>query len=278
MNGGNNAHDNDISAAVEAERRRLSALVESGIVNPLNLLLSQANVYEQTMGANPQAMMAVSVMASLIRQTLQKARDLQDNLNPSILEALGLEPALEALASQQTRAYGLHISLNLERLRQRLPAPVELAVYRAAQDVLERATTQAHASHVTMRLLRQSESILFEYSDDGVSRAGTDVLNGLNQRITQAGGKCKASFSTQGELLLSITFSLGEEVDLTPRELDILARLAEGMSNKEIAAALHLSARTVNFHLDNLYSKLGVNTRTEAVVQAMRRGILQRPG
>ncbi len=267
----------DITTAVEAERRRLAALLESDIINALNLLLSQASVYEQTMGTNPQASMAVSVMASLIRQTLQKARDLQTNLNPTILEVLGLEPALEALASQQNRTYGVHITLKLERLRQRLPVPVEFAIFRAAQTVLERAVTQVHASRIGLRLMRQDNQVIFEYDDNGVGRAGLDVLNVLAERIHESGGKVKADLLAQGGLQMKITFPLTPTVELTVRELEIIAHLAEGLSNKEIAAALNVSARTVNFHLDNIYSKLGVNTRTEAVVYALKQGLIQKP-
>ena len=56
-----------------------------------------------------------------------------------------------------------------------------------------------------------------------------------------------------------------------------LQLLAEGMSNKEIARVLSLSPRTVNFHLDNIYAKLGVNSRTEAAIYALRRGWTKRP-
>jgi len=64
---------------------------------------------------------------------------------------------------------------------------------------------------------------------------------------------------------------------LTPRELEVLQFIALGYSNKEIARRLSISARTVNFHLDNLYSKLGVRSRTEAAIYALRRGWVQRP-
>lgn len=268
---------NDMTAAVEAERRRLAALLENDIINMLNLLLSQASVYEQTMGANPQASMAVSVMAGLIRQTLQKARDLQTNLNPTILEALGLEPALEALASQQNRTYGVHFTLKLERLRQRLPLTIEFAIFRAAQTVLERAVSQVHASRIGLRLMRQDNQVIFEYDDNGVGRAGLDVLNTLAERIHESGGKVKADLLPHGELQMTITFLIAPIVDLTVRELEIIEHLAEGLSNKEIAAALNVSARTVNFHLDNMYSKLGVNTRTEAVMAALKQGLIQKP-
>jgi DNA-binding NarL/FixJ family response regulator len=61
---------------------------------------------------------------------------------------------------------------------------------------------------------------------------------------------------------------------LSERELSVLRLTARGMSSKEIAGNLRISQRTVEGHLNNIYSKLGVNSRTEAVVQAAARGLI----
>jgi DNA-binding NarL/FixJ family response regulator len=57
---------------------------------------------------------------------------------------------------------------------------------------------------------------------------------------------------------------------LTERELDVLRLAAKGMSNKQIGVTLSISDRTVQGHLANIYSKLNVTTRTEAVLFALR--------
>jgi DNA-binding NarL/FixJ family response regulator len=59
------------------------------------------------------------------------------------------------------------------------------------------------------------------------------------------------------------------EVDLSPRELDVLTWSARGKTSDEIAGILDLSKRTVDFHMDNARSKLGVATRIQAVVKAI---------
>ncbi len=61
---------------------------------------------------------------------------------------------------------------------------------------------------------------------------------------------------------------------LTPRELDVLHRLAEGLSNKEIARQLLISEHTVKFHINAILGKLGAQSRTEAVVRATRLGLV----
>ena len=65
------------------------------------------------------------------------------------------------------------------------------------------------------------------------------------------------------------------EPGLTERELEILRALGEGHSNKEIAKLLWLAEQTVKFHLTNIYRKLDVGSRTEAVHWAYRHGLLE---
>lgn len=62
---------------------------------------------------------------------------------------------------------------------------------------------------------------------------------------------------------------------LTERELAVLRLAAQGLSNKMIAQELELSDRTVQVHLSNVFSKLGVASRTEAVIAALRQGIVK---
>jgi DNA-binding NarL/FixJ family response regulator len=62
---------------------------------------------------------------------------------------------------------------------------------------------------------------------------------------------------------------------LSPRELEVLQRLAVGKSNKEIGAELFISEGTVKTHIKSIFSKLDVVSRTEAVATATRRGLIQ---
>jgi DNA-binding NarL/FixJ family response regulator len=62
--------------------------------------------------------------------------------------------------------------------------------------------------------------------------------------------------------------------DLTPRERDVLRELALGHSNHEIASALGIGDETVKTHVGNLLGKLGVENRAQAIVQALKRGLV----
>lgn len=65
----------------------------------------------------------------------------------------------------------------------------------------------------------------------------------------------------------------GEE--LSERELEVLCLMAKGAANKEISAELKIAQSTVKTHITNIFQKLGVNDRTEAVTQALKRGIIR---
>ncbi len=62
---------------------------------------------------------------------------------------------------------------------------------------------------------------------------------------------------------------------LSPRETEVLSLVTEGLSNRTIARQLRISDRTVQSHLLNIFSKLGVTTRTQAAVAALQRGIVE---
>ena len=62
---------------------------------------------------------------------------------------------------------------------------------------------------------------------------------------------------------------------LTPREVEILAAIGEGLSNKEVARRLGISAHTVKFHLEAIFEKLGAGSRAEAVTKGLRRGVIE---
>ena len=74
-----------------------------------------------------------------------------------------------------------------------------------------------------------------------------------------------------------IAVRVGERLpaQLSPRELDVLQMLGRGLSNKEIGAQLGVVEGTVKIHITNIFGKLGVSDRTQALLTAIKRGIVQ---
>lgn len=70
------------------------------------------------------------------------------------------------------------------------------------------------------------------------------------------------------------TASPGEPTTLTPRELEILEMMADGLSNRAIAARLKISRHTVKFHVASILTKLTARSRTEAVTAGVRQGLI----
>ena len=64
------------------------------------------------------------------------------------------------------------------------------------------------------------------------------------------------------------------EVPLTQRESEVLRQLAHGLTNKQIAEALHISYETVKEHVQHVLRKIGVSDRTQAAVWAVRKGLV----
>ena len=90
------------------------------------------------------------------------------------------------------------------------------------------------------------------------------LLAALGRTVSEPVGRAAPKFAPAGR-----------DPGLTDREVEILRALGEGHSNKEIAKLLWLAEQTVKFHLTNIYRKLDVGSRTEAVHWAYRHGLLE---
>jgi DNA-binding NarL/FixJ family response regulator len=117
-------------------------------------------------------------------------------------------------------------------------------------------------------------------------RAGVGAILERDASPAQIVGAIKAAQSDLVMLSSSISQKLAERIraparqdgplaePLTARELEVLAMLAEGVGNREIADRLAVSEHTAKFHISSILDKLGVSTRTEAVTTGLRTGLI----
>ena len=104
-------------------------------------------------------------------------------------------------------------------------------------------------------------------------RALADRLTAL---LANVPGLQLVGASESADVVLSngVAAPTDDDVPLTPRELEVLTLLAEGMSNKAIARRLGISVHTAKFHVGALIDKLDAVGRTDAVAHAARRGVI----
>jgi two-component system, NarL family, response regulator LiaR len=124
-------------------------------------------------------------------------------------------------------------------------------------------------------------SVLEQTSVAEAIRAGAigyllkDAQAGEIRTAIKAAAAGQVHLSPQASTYLLSTVRTPEHPDpLTPREMDVLRLLAQGHSNKEIARTLQLVEETVKFHVRHILAKLGVQSRTQAVLAAIRLGIV----
>ena len=112
---------------------------------------------------------------------------------------------------------------------------------------------------------------------------GEELLSGLSFRLPEpVEGVSRAPLATALAAFDQLGLDppgVGPEraATLSAREVEVLAVVAEGLTNQQVAGRLHLSPHTVARHLGNIFAKLGVNTRTAAVTAAVRQGWLPAP-
>ena len=109
--------------------------------------------------------------------------------------------------------------------------------------------------------------VLKDIAPDELAQAVRVVAGGEVLVQPQLAGRLLSRFGKQGR-------GNTPYETLTAREQEVLQLLARGLRNKEIAARLIVSERTVNFHLANIYQKLNVSGRTEALSKALEQGLI----
>lgn len=131
--------------------------------------------------------------SALIGQAMQQIRDMSGLLRPPVLDDLGLEAALGALADDFGRRTGVRTTLRLELGSTTVGPDLDVAIYRVVQEALTNVARHAQAGQVTVRMGGADDGLELEIEDDGGGANGEPTpqlgLLGMRERILELGGR-----------------------------------------------------------------------------------------
>jgi two-component system nitrate/nitrite response regulator NarL len=150
---------------------------------------------------------------------------------------------------------------------------------------LGRAARAAGAS-VLLVIAGQSPALLaqsMDWASGFLPRGATATAIGYAMQVVRTGAFYMESDQARGmveelDALREVSDRGPGSESLTPREKEVLRLLSEGLSARQMARRLDLSERTINTHVANVYRKLAVSNRVQAVRQAIRLGLVNEPG
>lgn len=155
-----------ILQAQEAERHRLARDLHDEAAQALTSLLVHLRLLERA-HTPAEAQGRVQELRLLTAQALEEVRRVALDLRPTILDDLGLGPALAWRVDELNKVDGLHATIAIDGLTERLPREVELVFYRVGQEALSNVARHAAAATVALTLRRQHGQVTLSIVDDG---------------------------------------------------------------------------------------------------------------
>jgi signal transduction histidine kinase len=197
---------NQLVRVQEEERKTISRELhdEVGqILTGLRMELGTLSHYEP----DEEFRLRLESVKQLAEEALRSVRNLALLVRPSMLDDLGLEPALHWQAKEFSRRCGVPVSVNIEGNFDNLPEPLRLCLYRAIQEALTNCGKHADASRVTVIVKQDDARVIASIQDDGkgfdalITNGGLGLL-GMTERVRALQGRMSvASEPSRGTLI-----------------------------------------------------------------------------
>jgi signal transduction histidine kinase len=182
----------------ETERRHLARELHDELGQTLTLVQLNLQVVLQSPGTDALAPRLTESLEAVAR-ALEQVHDISLNLRPSILDDLGLEPALRWYTERQAALVGLQAGFHADRLDQRLDPVIETECFRVSQEALTNVVRHARAKTVTVELRKEEGQLHLRVRDDGIGfevaatrekavRGASLGLLSMEERAALAGG------------------------------------------------------------------------------------------
>jgi signal transduction histidine kinase len=216
-----------IVSAQERERQRIARELHDGTGQVLTGLGLGLMAAAESVTSDPErAARQLVELKDLNAQALQELRDLIGNLRPSVLDDMGLVPALKSQVKEFEGRTGIAAGFRVTGQRRRLPAQAETVIFRIAQEALTNVAKHARAEHAFVRLIFENKRAQLVVTDDGQGFDPVAALRdngnqrrawgllGMQERVTLVGGECEiASQPGTGTTVRVVVPLIGEAKD-----------------------------------------------------------------
>ncbi len=189
-----------ILRAMEEERKRIARELHDETSQSLTSVLVNLEAIEKQLPQDyPDLTARLRMTKDVAQRTLDETRRLMFELRPSVLDDLGLVPALRWFITQRVQPQGLAVEFEAEGLQERLPEELETALFRIMQEAITNAVKHAQAKRLTISLVREPGQIRGLVRDDGVGFHPVHVISkdvkdrglglfGMQERAALVGG------------------------------------------------------------------------------------------
>ena len=154
-------------SAQEEERRVIARELHDEVGQALTAIKMELGVAQRGVPAGSREAGSLAEARSIAESALQSVRDMSQLLHPSMLDDFGLPETLETYLRGFSKRSGIRTQLTTERMEERLPADVEVGLYRIVQEALTNVLKHASATTCTVRLVRRDEHVQLTIDDDG---------------------------------------------------------------------------------------------------------------
>ena len=182
--------------ASDHERQTISYEIHDGLAQYLAAANMQLQVFDGLRDSNPEeAKKAYDAAAQLVRQSHAESRRLISEVRPPVIDEIGVETAISHLVHEQRQRGGPTIKFDSDVQFGRLPAILENAIYRIAQEALTNACKHSKSKKVTVAMTQEGQDVRLEVQDWGIGfdpesvEQGHFGLEGMRQRVRLLDGK-----------------------------------------------------------------------------------------
>jgi signal transduction histidine kinase len=202
---------NQLVRTQEEERRSLSRELHDELGQMLTALRMEVGRAERAQALGSPAFTAtVAESKTLIDRMMRLVRDLAMGLRPSMLDDLGLEPALAWQAREFSRRYNVPVDLAVDGDLERLPDPQRTCVYRVVQEALTNCAKHSAATDIQVKVVRGRSHLDVSVRDNGVGMTSTKDhkglgLTGIKERVKDINGSTSIQTTPGGGTVVHIT-------------------------------------------------------------------------